>query len=357
MKKWSKLMCLLFAVALAVSLLGGCSAGKTAEKAEPTEAPKAEATEAPAAAETKDEADGAAEEPDDVDWPTQPINVIVSFGAGGDTDILARKLCEEMSKELGVPIVCTNVTGSSGTVAARQVKDAAPDGYTVLWHQSSFFVASATGVADFDYTDMEIAGVAVEEVSDCLMVRKGEYADMNAFIEAAKADPGGLNYGTSLGGYSHMQALAVADAFDVEFNVVDIGGGSETIAALLAGDIDFVITTSNYARTYVDSGDCDVLCVVANERCDITPDWPAMSEFGQDCDITKIFGFYMPKGTDPAIVAKWDAALEKAVMSDAYAEVCEQYACSPVFYEGDEALKLHDEQYEAAKRYAEMMIN
>ena len=158
------------------------------------------------------------------EWPTQPINVIVSFGAGGDTDILCRKLCEIMSEELGVPIVCTNVEGSSGTVAARQVKDSAPDGNTVLWHQSSFLVASATGIADFDYTDFEIAGVAVEEVSDCLMVRKGSYDGFEDFIQAAKDNPGGLNYGTSLGGYSHMQALAVADAFDVDFNIVDIGG-------------------------------------------------------------------------------------------------------------------------------------
>lgn len=292
----------------------------------------------------------------DADWPTQPINVIVSFGAGGDTDILCRTLCDEMSKELGVSIVCTNVTGSSGTVAARQVKDSAPDGYNVLWHQSSFFVASATGIADFDYTDLEIAGVAIEEVSDCLMVRKGAYKDMNDFIAAAKANPGGLNYGTSLGGYSHMQALAVADAFGVDFNIVDIGGGSETIAALLAGDIDFVITTSNYARTYVDSGDCDVLCVVANERCEQTPDWPAMSEFGANCDITKIFGFYMPKGTDQAIIDKWCAALKTALQSDAYKATCEQYAVSPFFCTGDEALQLHEEQYALAQKYAAMMV-
>lgn len=293
----------------------------------------------------------------DVEWPQQPINVIVSFGAGGDTDILCRTLCDEMSKELGVSIVCTNVTGSSGTVAARQVKDSAPDGYNVLWHQSSFFVASATGIADFDYTDLEIAGVAIEEVSDCLMVRKDAFKDLNDFIAAAKANPGGLNYGTSLGGYSHMQALAVADAFGVDFNIVDIGGGSETIAALLAGDIDFVITTSNYARTYVDSGDCDVLCVVANERCEQTPDWPAMSEFGVPCDITKIFGFYMPKGTDQAIIDKWCAAMEKALQSDSYKATCEQYAVSPAFCVGDEALQLHQEQYELAKKYAAMMVN
>lgn len=290
------------------------------------------------------------------EWPEQPINVIVSFGAGGDTDILCRTLCDEIAKELDATIVCNNVTGSSGTVAARQVKDSAADGYNVLWHQSSFFVASATGIADFDYTDMEIAGVAVEEVSDCLMVRKGEYADMNAFVDAAKANPGGLNYGTSLGGYSHMQALAVADAFGCEFNIVDIGGGSETIAALLAGDIDFVITTSNYARTYVESGDCEVLCIVANDRVDATPDWPAMSEFGVSCDITKIFGFYMPKGTDPAIIEKWENALEKALNSEAYAKVCEQYAVTPAFCKGADALTLHDEQYALAQKYASMMI-
>ncbi len=340
-----KLAALVLAIALVISAFSACTQSKPEPtQPEPTQPAATEPTQPEPVAETE------------VDWPKQPINVIVSFGAGGDTDILCRKLTEQMSKELGVDIVCSNVTGSSGTVAARQVKDSAADGYNVLWHQSSFFVASATGIADFDYTDFEIAGVAVEEVSDCLMVRKGVYEDMNAFIEAAKANPGGLNYGTSLGGYSHMQALAVADAFGVEFNIVDIGGGSETIAALLAGDIDFVITTSNYARTYVGSGDCDVLCVVANDRCDATPDWPAMSEFGHDCDITKIFGFYMPKGTDQAIIDKWCDAMEKALNSAEYKEVCEQYAVTPCFCEGEEALKLHDEQFELAKKYAKLMM-
>lgn len=337
MKK--NILSLILSGILMVSLLSGCGNSAAAPTSTPSQAPQPTQT-----------------DEQTTDWPTQPINVIVSFGAGGDTDILCRKLCEEMSKDLGVPIICTNVTGSSGTVAARQVKDSAPDGNTVLWHQSSFLVASATGIADFDYTDLEIAGVAVEEISDCLMVRKDAYEDMNDFIAVAKANPGELNYGTSLGGYSHMQALAVGSAFGVEFNIADIGGGSETIAALLGGDIDFVITTSNFARTYVESGDCEVMCVVANERCDITPDWPAMSEFGQNCGITKIFGFYMPEGTDPAIVSKWSAALEEAVNSAAYAQVCEQYAVTPAFCEGDEALALHDEQYEITKTYAEMMM-
>lgn len=335
-------MASLIAAVLMLALL--CACGSQTEQ-QSGSSPAAEASAAPSAA------------AQDVEWPTQPINVIVSFGAGGDTDILCRKLCEIMSEELGVSIVCTNVEGSSGTVAARQVKDSAADGNTVLWHQSSFLVASATGIADFDYTDFEIAGVAVEEVSDCLMVRKGSYNGLEDFIQAARDNPGELNYGTSLGGYSHMQALAVADAFDVEFNIVDIGGGSETIAALLAGDIDFVITTNNYARTYVESGDCEVLCVVANERCDITPDWPAMSEFGQDCDITKFFGFYMPKGTDPAIVEKWSEAVEHAVNSEAYSEVCEQYAVTPAYSTGEEALEMHNVQYEMAKKYAQEMIN
>ena len=107
----------------------------------------------------------------------------------------------------------------------------------------------------------------------------------------------------------------------------------------------------------MESGDCDVLCVVANERCDATPDWPAMSEFGQPCDITKIFGFYMPKGTDPAIVEKWSAAVERAVNSEGYASTCEQYAVEPAFCSGEDAVALHDEQYEVAKKYAALMMN
>ncbi len=336
--KNKRLLSLLLAVVLLLVLVG-CN--KTA--ATPSTSPEA----SPSPTESA---------PAEIAWPEKPIQVIVSFGAGGDTDILCRKLCEEISNELGVPIVCTNVTGQSGTVAARQVKDSAADGYTVLWHQSSFFVASMTGIADFDYTAFELAGVAVKEVSDVVMVRKGAYKDINDFIEKAKANPKGLNYGTSLGGYSHLQALALGDAFGVEFNVVDIGGGSETIAALLAGDIDFVITTNNYARTYIESGDCEALCIMGNDPVAQTPDWPTLKDSGVTCDVTKIFGFYMPKGTDSAIVEKWEAAVEKAVNSDAYKEVCDSYAVTPAFTGGQDALTLHDEQYALISKYRDLMI-
>jgi tripartite-type tricarboxylate transporter receptor subunit TctC len=81
-----------------------------------------------------------------------------------------------------------------------------------------------------------------------------------------------------------------------------------------------------------------------------------LKDFNLSCDITKIFGFYMPKGTDSAIVEKWTAALEKAVNSDAYKAVCDSYAVVPTFYGGQDALTLHNDQYALINKYKDLMI-
>ena len=81
-------------------------------------------------------------------WPQKPINIVVAFGAGGNSDVNARAIAKYLQKELGQPVVITNVSGSGGTLGANQVKEAAPDGYTILCSQLSMNVAKVVGLVD-----------------------------------------------------------------------------------------------------------------------------------------------------------------------------------------------------------------
>ncbi|MBR1919588.1 MAG: tripartite tricarboxylate transporter substrate binding protein, partial [Spirochaetales bacterium] len=82
-------------------------------------------------------------------WPQKPINIVVAFGAGGNSDVNTRAIAKHLQKELGQPVVVTNVSGSGGTIGANQVKAAANDGYTILCSQLSMNVAKVVGLVDY----------------------------------------------------------------------------------------------------------------------------------------------------------------------------------------------------------------
>ena len=107
-------------------------------------------------------AQGAGEKP----YPAKPVTVIVPYGAGGDTDLTARLISQFLEKELGVPVVVTNMVGASGTIATAYVKDEVPaDGYTVLYNHSNTLINYMTGLTDFTYTDFEVPNCCLNATS------------------------------------------------------------------------------------------------------------------------------------------------------------------------------------------------
>ena len=164
----------------------------------------------------------------DTDWPTgKTVQMIIPFGAGGDTDLHCRVLTDLVSKELGTDIVCTNVTGTSGTIAARQVMDSAPDGNTILWHQTSFLMASLLGVSEFDYTNFTTACTVIEDMSSfvCASTKSGKFNTFDEFVQYAKDHPGEILWGGTIGGDAHMYTLLLCDALGIEVSYVDLDGG------------------------------------------------------------------------------------------------------------------------------------
>ncbi|MFP4152144.1 MAG: tripartite tricarboxylate transporter substrate-binding protein, partial [Alkalispirochaeta sp.] len=107
----------------------------------------------------------------ELDWPTQPINLIVPYAAGGNSDFNARAIAKYLPEILDQPVVVTNVPGSGGTIGAAQVKDAEPDGYTILVHQLSLSIAEAAGMADYGIQDFEVGSVFSKASPEVLVAR------------------------------------------------------------------------------------------------------------------------------------------------------------------------------------------
>ena len=97
------------------------------------------------------------------DWPTRPIQVVVPFEAGGDTDFNARVLSKYLEPELHVALPVINITGAGGIIAARQVRGARPDGYSVLFFHTTFLTSQALGVTDLTLDSYELVGIVGRE--------------------------------------------------------------------------------------------------------------------------------------------------------------------------------------------------
>ncbi|MBU8906472.1 tripartite tricarboxylate transporter substrate binding protein [Desertibacillus haloalkaliphilus] len=275
------------------------------------------------------------------DYPTKPIEVIVPAGAGGDTDRNTRALARYLEDELGQSIVVSNVTGAGGTVATRQVLDSDPDGYTVLAFHDSILLNYILGLADFSFQDFEVAGVSVQDQGNTFLINgDSEFETLDELIEFAKDNPKELSIATEFGAHTHLQLLAFEEATGVDFNIVDVGGASDKITALLGGQVDVNPTQLGLVKDYLASGDMRSLGVFAEERLNAMPDVPTFKEQGVDVIFNKSFLWAFPPGTPEEVVNAFSEAMEKTVTeNEEYRAELENHVVTPNFMGPEEAIQ------------------
>lgn len=279
----------------------------------------------------------------DLIWPEQTINIVCCFSAGGDTDYNARLYAEELTELLGVTCVVTNVTGNGGATGAQEVYDADPDGYTVLVNQEALYVNYATGATDFSMDGFELSCVIGKNAGNVVCVSTdSEYETLDDLVEASKTD--NVTFAANVGATTQVMGtlLNVAGA---EFNLVDMGGTTERVAALMGGQVDAIPNAVGTVQQYVDSGDFRALCILEDERSEALPDVPTAIELGYDASFPLYYYFAFPEGTDQAIVDAFADACEIiSEMEEVQDAQYEAYAQTPFFLKGDAAVELEAER-------------
>lgn len=284
---------------LSLAACGGSSSSDT------TAAPAAETTQAESSGET-----AAAE-----GWkPSSAVSIVVPAGAGGDTDLTAR-LFAQYAKELsGVDFVVVNSSGASGSVAANQVLSADPDGLTVLYGHNLVNVANVAGITDYNYTAFTLGPTFVREPAQQLYVNAEKYADLNAFIEAAKAAPGQLKACTEVGAYTYYEILLFQQVAGIELDLVDVGSNADKITAMLSQQVDLMPGSFINTKDYIDAGQFRCLGVPG----DTVPDYMAEAGVetfkaqGIDMDYPSLdFSFYFPKDTPDEVIAWYENITEQ----------------------------------------------
>jgi len=253
-------------------------------------------------------------------YPNRPIKMLVGFGAGGGTDIVARILAQKMSESLGQSIVVENRTGASGMIAAEDEAKSAPDGYTLMMgSQTTYAVAPALYRKVTLDAAKDFAGVGLTGASPLVLVVNPSFAahSVKDVIAMAKADPGKINFGTGgLGTTPHMSAELFQHTAGIKMVHVAYRGEAPAINDLLAGQIPLMFANLS-AGGNLKAGTLRALAVTSAQRSPSAPDIPTVAEAALPGFETETWwGIVAPAGTPRAILAKLNAAARQALAND-----------------------------------------
>lgn len=259
------------------------------------------------------------------DWPARPVEIVVPFGAGGSSDLLARSYAAAIQEEelLGQPLSIFNVGGHS-SVGNRRVMDAKPDGYTFLVTEPGLLGAHAAGVTDFGHEDYKPVALTGEVCMAILVRKDAGYDSLGDLLADAAENPNGLVFGVNFGGLNHISGILLEQAADAKFRFAQIGGGADNFAALTGGQTAVASVGAAGARSFTmtkdgqpsDESQVKALALLAQEPDDRLPGVQTARE--QGVDVSFCYGNYWlaPKETPDAIVAAFADILEEASNSD-----------------------------------------
>jgi tripartite-type tricarboxylate transporter receptor subunit TctC len=282
-------------------------------------------------------------------YPDQNITVVVPFTAGGPTDTVTRLVAEPMAQELGVEIVVQNVEGAGGTVAAGEVSQGDPDGYTVLMHHVGMSTAPAL-YADLGYDpleDFETIGLVTEVPMTIVARRDFEPETLEELVAYVTENADTVTYANAgIGAASHLCGLLIQDAIGVTLQEVPYDGTGPALTDLVGGQVDFMCDQTTNTTGQINAGEVKAYAVTTPERVDSLPDLPTTAEAGlPDVEVAVWHGLYVPAGTPEEVVQVLSDALKVALADQGVIDQLAELGTAPV-PEEDATPEAHRERLE-----------
>jgi len=252
-------------------------------------------------------------------YPDRPIKLIVPWAAGGDTDVIYRTFQPLFQKQLGGSIVVANVGGASGTKGAKEAKDAPADGYTIFAIHDSIHSTYYTGVSEVNFSDFEPLCLVSSTPSILTASPKTPWKDMISLLADAKAKPGQITVGATLGSTSHFFPAMVEKAAGIKFKYVSYEGTAPRMNALLGGHIE--LAESNLTQKgKADAGELKFLALASTSRHPEIPGVPTLKELGIDVEYAVNRGLVAPRGTPAEALGRLRSACGTAAKDPSFAD-------------------------------------
>ncbi len=252
-------------------------------------------------------------------YPSRPVTMIIPFPPGGVADLTARAVAPAMERALRQPIVAVNRTGAGGEVGYEAAAKARPDGYTLLMALSSVTIAPESHRL-FDrqpkYEMNQLAPIALLSADPTILVVRADspYRSVRDFVEAAKANPGKINYSSSgVYGTLHVAMEMLAHAAGVKLFHVPYQGAGPAVTALLGGQVEALASGPSAVIAHIKSGKLRALAGWGGKRLAALPELPTFKELGIDVEFYIWAGMFAPAGTpEPAMKTLREAARQAA---------------------------------------------
>jgi tripartite-type tricarboxylate transporter receptor subunit TctC len=253
-------------------------------------------------------------------YPNRNVTMLVPYAAGGPTDTVARVTAQAMGKPLGQTIVVENRPSAGGILAPEAVKNAKPDGYTILIHHIGMATTPAlyrqlrfNPLSDFDYIGL------INDVPMTLIARQNFPAkDFKEFLAYIKANKDKVTYANAgIGAASHLCGMLFMSAIQTDLLTVPYKGTAPAMNDLLGGQVDFMCDQTTNTTNQIKAGKVKVYGVTSLKRVPSLPDVPTLNEQGlKGFEVGIWHGLYAPKGTPKPAIDKLVAALQEAVKDD-----------------------------------------
>lgn len=259
-------------------------------------------------------------------YPVRPITMIVTFAAGGSSDVLARAAARFMSPGLGQPMVVDDRPGAGGQIGAEIVAHAAPDGYTAL-----FGTNGTLGIGPALYKHLrydpahDLAPVGILHKLPLLLIVNPSIPAKNLqeLIAYARKNPGKLSFASAgVGSVSHLAGELFKEEAAIDILHVPYKGGGAAVTDLIAGRVSMMLETIPNALPLVRSGQMHGIAVTTKERSAAAPDIPTLAESGlPDFDVSAWTGLFVPAGTPAAVIDRLNAETRKIASDPHYVEL------------------------------------
>jgi tripartite-type tricarboxylate transporter receptor subunit TctC len=254
-------------------------------------------------------------------YPNRPITIVVPFAAGGLADSSARQLAQVLKNQLGRAVIVENRPGAGGTIGARSVQAANPDGYTLLYGSVGPMVGSLYLIKDLPYHPLKdfVPIYGLTETPMVLVTQSTKpYKNLKELVAYAKAYPGKVTYGSvGLGSTLHLISMMLEQSGEIQMLHVPYKGSAPALNDLLGGQIDILFDYLPTSSPHIEAGTLRALAVSSSKR---VPgyDIPTASEEGlAGVVLSPWYGIFAPKGTPAEVVEKLSTSFAQAAKTPA----------------------------------------
>jgi tripartite-type tricarboxylate transporter receptor subunit TctC len=268
-------------------------------------------------------------------YPGKPVKIVVPFTAGSATDILARVVGEQLTRSLGQPFIVENKPGAGGSVGTEQVKNAPPDGYTLIAAGSGPFGINPGVYKSLPYDpirDFELIGNIVLTPQALVVGAQTPYRNVRDLVAAAKAKPGEIAFASlGTGSTSHLTMEAFQTAAGIRLNHIPFKGSSDAQTQIIGGNVPLMSDTVPGVLAQVKAGKLRAIGVAIPQRSPYLPDVPTLAEQGYPgFESVGWIGLAAPAKTPGAILDRLNAEIAKMLSDPAVKARFEQLAFTPV---------------------------